>query len=47
MLGVIVIFNLTVVFKDIDVVILVGVMSRKEGMERKDLLKVNVKIFVV
>ncbi|KAM4595076.1 malate dehydrogenase, cytoplasmic-like isoform 1-T1 [Fundulus diaphanus] len=32
-------------FKDIDVAILVGSMPRKEGMERKDLLKANVAIF--
>lgn len=32
-------------FKDIDVAILVGAMPRREGMERKDLLKANVKIF--
>ncbi|KAM4694575.1 malate dehydrogenase, cytoplasmic [Discoglossus pictus] len=32
-------------FKDVDVAILVGSMPRKEGMERKDLLKANVKIF--
>ena len=35
----------TVAFKDIDVAILVGAMPRREGMERKDLLKANVKIF--
>ena len=34
-----------VAFKDIDVAILVGAMPRKEGMERKDLLKANAKIF--
>lgn len=34
-----------VAFKDIDVAILVGAMPRREGMERKDLLKANVKIF--
>merc|ERR1712212_228085 len=33
-------------FTDIDVAILVGAMPRKEGMERKDLLKANAKIFV-
>lgn len=33
-------------FKEIDVAILVGAMPRKEGMERKDLLKANAKIFV-
>ncbi|CAD5121863.1 DgyrCDS10329 [Dimorphilus gyrociliatus] len=31
--------------KDIDVAILVGAMPRREGMERKDLLRANVKIF--
>lgn len=34
-------------FKDVDAAILVGAMPRKEGMERKDLLKANVKIFKV
>lgn len=32
-------------FKDIDAALLVGAMPRREGMERKDLLKANVKIF--
>ncbi|KAJ8002145.1 hypothetical protein DPEC_G00176780 [Dallia pectoralis] len=32
-------------FKDLDAAILVGSMPRKEGMERKDLLKANVAIF--
>lgn len=32
-------------FHNIDVAILVGAMPRREGMERKDLLKANVKIF--
>lgn len=32
-------------FKDVDVAILVGAMPRREGMERKDLLKANIKIF--
>ena len=32
-------------FKDIDCAFLVGAMPRKEGMERKDLLAANVKIF--
>ena len=32
-------------FKDIDVAVLVGAMPRREGMERKDLLKANVTIF--
>lgn len=36
-----------VAFKDIDVAFLVGSMPRKQGMERKDLLAANVKIFKV
>ncbi|XP_015787301.1 malate dehydrogenase, cytoplasmic [Tetranychus urticae] len=32
-------------FKDVDVAFLVGAMPRREGMERKDLLSANVKIF--
>ena len=32
-------------FKDVDAAFLVGAMPRKEGMERKDLLAANVKIF--
>jgi malate dehydrogenase len=32
-------------FKDIDYAFLVGAMPRREGMERKDLLAANVKIF--
>ncbi|KAK6640214.1 Malate dehydrogenase, cytoplasmic [Polyplax serrata] len=35
----------TVAFKDVDAAFLVGAMPRKEGMERKDLLAANVKIF--
>ncbi|ERE92520.1 malate dehydrogenase, cytoplasmic-like protein [Cricetulus griseus] len=34
-----------VAFKDLDVAVLVGSMPRREGMERKDLLKANVRIF--
>lgn len=34
-----------VAFKDLDAAILVGSMPRREGMERKDLLKANVTIF--
>lgn len=34
-----------VAFKDLDIAILVGSMPRRDGMERKDLLKANVKIF--
>lgn len=45
--GVIATSNPTVAFKDIDAAILVGAMPRKEGMERKDLLKANAKIFAV
>uniref|UniRef100_A0A2K5Q7A5 Malate dehydrogenase, cytoplasmic n=1 Tax=Cebus imitator TaxID=2715852 RepID=A0A2K5Q7A5_CEBIM len=37
--------NEEVAFKDLDVAVLVGSMPRREGMERKDLLKANVKIF--
>merc|ERR1712126_597994 len=36
-----------VAFKDIDAAFLMGAMPRKEGMERKDLLAANVKIFKV
>ena len=34
-------------FRDIDAAFLVGAMPRREGMERKDLLAANVKIFKV
>lgn len=34
-------------FKDVDAAFLVGAMPRREGMERKDLLSANVKIFKV
>jgi len=37
--------DVAVAFKDIDAALLVGAMPRKEGMERKDLLKANAKIF--
>ncbi|XP_050078099.1 malate dehydrogenase, cytoplasmic [Anopheles maculipalpis] len=36
-----------VAFKDVDAAFLVGAMPRKQGMERKDLLSANVKIFKV
>ncbi|XP_050508355.1 malate dehydrogenase, cytoplasmic [Diabrotica virgifera virgifera] len=36
-----------VAFKDVSAAFLVGAMPRKEGMERKDLLAANVKIFKV
>lgn len=36
-----------VAFKDVDVAFLVGAMPRRQGMERKDLLAANVKIFKV
>uniref|UniRef100_A0A0B6YUY0 Malate dehydrogenase n=1 Tax=Arion vulgaris TaxID=1028688 RepID=A0A0B6YUY0_9EUPU len=34
-----------VAFNDVDAAFMVGAMPRREGMERKDLLKANVKIF--
>lgn len=37
--------NVEEAFKDIDAAFLVGAMPRREGMERRDLLKANVKIF--
>lgn len=37
----------TLAFKDADAAFLVGSMPRREGMERKDLLSANVKIFKV
>lgn len=37
--------NVEEAFKGVQVAILVGAMPRREGMERKDLLKANVKIF--
>jgi len=43
--GVVVTDSEEVAFKDIDVALFVGAMPRKEGMERKDLLMANVKIF--
>lgn len=39
--------EVSIAFQNIDVAILVGAMPRKEGMERKDLLKANAKIFEV
>lgn len=36
-----------VAFKDVSAAFLVGAMPRKQGMERKDLLAANVKIFQV
>ena len=36
-----------VAFANVDVAILVGSMPRQEGMERKDLLQPNAKIFEV
>lgn len=32
-------------FKDIDVAVFIGGFPRKQGMERKDLLQMNGKIF--
>jgi len=37
----------SVAFKDIDAAFLVGAMPRRDGMERKDLLAANVKIFKI
>ncbi|XP_014250216.1 malate dehydrogenase, cytoplasmic [Cimex lectularius] len=37
--------DLSVAFKDVDAAFMVGSMPRKKGMERKDLLSANVKIF--
>jgi len=37
--------NVTEAFTDIDYAILVGAMPRRQGMERKDLLKANAGIF--
>lgn len=34
-----------IAFKDLDVAILMGSMPRRDGMEWKDLLKANMKIF--
>ena len=44
-IGVIPTDNEETAFKDVDVALFVGAMPRKEGMERKDLLSANVKIF--
>ena len=43
--GVVATSNVDEAFADIDFALLVGAMPRREGMERKDLLKANVKIF--
>lgn len=40
-------FDPSVAFKDVSVAFLVGAMPRRQGMERKDLLSANVKIFKV
>lgn len=45
LLGVVSTDDLETAFKDIDAAFLVGSMPRKQGMERKDLLSGNVKIF--
>lgn len=37
--------NVETAFTGVDVAILVGAMPRREGMERKDLLKANARIF--
>lgn len=36
-----------IAFEDCQVAVLVGAMPRKEGMERKELLRANAKIFKV
>lgn len=43
--GVVPTADLSVAFKDADAAFMVGSMPRKQGMERKDLLSANVKIF--
>jgi len=43
--GVVATDNPEVAFKDVDAAFMVGAMPRREGMERKDLLAANVKIF--
>jgi malate dehydrogenase len=43
--GVVITDNEETAFKDVDAALFVGAMPRKEGMERKDLLTANVKIF--
>ncbi|KAE9549919.1 hypothetical protein FO519_006861 [Halicephalobus sp. NKZ332] len=43
--GVEAVTNEPAAFKDIDYAFLIGAMPRKEGMERKDLLAANVRIF--
>jgi len=43
--GIVPTHDLEEAFTDIDVALMVGAMPRKQGMERKDLLKANVAIF--
>ena len=43
--GVVPTADLSVAFKDVQAAFMVGSMPRKQGMERKDLLSANVKIF--
>ena len=45
--GVVATHDVAKAFTDIDSAFLVGAMPRREGMERKDLLAANVKIFKV
>lgn len=45
--GVVATVDTKTAFTDIDVALLVGAMPRREGMDRKDLLGANVKIFKV
>lgn len=37
--------DVAIAFKDVDAAFMVGSMPRREGMERKELLSANVKIF--
>lgn len=43
--GIVATVDIETAFKDIDVALLVGAMPRRQGMERKDLLAANAKIF--
>jgi len=43
--GIVVTSDETVAFTDVDYVIFVGAFPRKQGMERKDMIEINAKIF--
>jgi len=43
--GIVVTADETVAFTDVDYVIFVGAFPRKQGMERKDMIEINAKIF--